>query len=141
MGEQLCVTSKSISGATSVYAQGFFSDSKIGLFRRKRAQIALFSTGDRLWISIQCKMYDASHPSISVGRRFLFLGGFLPACEWSLRSEKEVLASFRYWSYPDDIFEYCERVTKSLESKKTFLHIWNENAAGREVSSKTFRPD
>jgi hypothetical protein len=112
-------------------SQGYYSIRKLGLLRRCKARIAVYSTGQTLHLAIQNETFSISDPGVVAVRKRLFFG----AREFQLLSGGNTLTSFSYWNTPGksdgggDIFEYLERVTRSTESKMECLRIWNAQAA------------
>jgi hypothetical protein len=128
----LCVSSKRICKDVRVHPQGVFSVRKQGLHHRISTQISVFSSGEALRLSINCRLYDISDPVVVAKRRKPFCG----AREFVLLSGDKVIVSIRYWDTSAitgdmDIFKYAEQVTRSVEAKREFLFLWNESAAGR----------
>lgn len=136
VGEQLSISSRCACKDDKLRPQGFFSNEKLGLlpFRRRKTLIAVFSDGERLRISIQCKLYDLSDPVVIARRRKLRLG----ARKFSLMKGDDVLVSFSYWipttdksGMGADIFEYAERITQDVQHKMQFLRILDTMHTGK----------
>ncbi len=108
--------------------QGFFSYERLGLFRRVRTLITVFSDACKLFMGIGSDLFDLSDVNI-VGKRSRV--GFI-AKKFELTRCEQILFSCLYWNGNTDhsglggeIFEYVERITKSKEQRIQFLKILN----------------
>jgi hypothetical protein len=120
---------------SALHPQGVFSNCKTGLSHRTQIQLALFSVGDSLRLAINGKLYNLSHDGIVAKRKCSFFG----LHEFQLRDGGKILFRCKYWSAGEDFFEYCERVTHSVETRKTYLLIWNRIASGQEITETELR--
>lgn len=140
LDDSLRPLSRELCSGHNLRPQGFFSERKLGLWRRIKTPVAVFSIGEALRMSILFKVFDISDPSVVAERKKLFVG----VREFLLLKGGLPLFTVRYWntswaSDTGDIFEYCERVTRSPESKREFLLIWNQVASGQEITADFLR--
>jgi len=111
--------------------QGYYSERNIGLIHFVRCVVCLYTDGKVIKMALLGKVYELSKPDIKAEIQI----SFPFAKRFVLFGDGQILISFRYWFYetndywPEgDIFRLVERITDNIESKRRFLHIWNEQS-------------
>ena len=121
--------------------QGYYSERTLGIFKRRRCVVCVYMDGPSLKMALMGQVYDLSDEGVTARVRTIFPC----ARRFTLFRRDEIVLSFDYWFFewkdywPEcDIFPFIERITQSPESKKRFLLIWNELAAGGDVTKSEF---
>jgi hypothetical protein len=121
--------------------QGFFSFRTIGLVKPFRSLVAVFTDGKTLKLVLAGNLFDLMDENARAYTRTLF-----PFAK-SFTLQRNGQATFRccYWFverddlWPEnDIFSLVVRLTSSEENKRRSMLIWNEMAAGADVTRPEF---
>lgn len=121
--------------------QGFISFRTLGLVKRFRTLVALFTDGKTLKLALAGNVYD-----LMVGNARAYTKTLFPfAKSFTLEQNGKVAFRCSYWFaerddlWPEnDIFLLVARITSNEENKRKTMLIWNEMAAGADFRRAEF---
>jgi hypothetical protein len=121
--------------------KGFCVCKRLGLLKGQKSLVAVYTDGCSLRLALAGKIYNLSDSQARAYRSGLFLF----AKHFSLVLGSTTVLAFNYWLFerhdcwPEaDIFAMVVRISQDEHSKQSFLRIWNEIAAGRDVTRAEF---
>lgn len=136
------INSQLLSANDGKSPQGYCSEQTLGLFfKRSHCIVSVYILDGSLKMSLLGKTYDLSDKEIQARTTALFPF----AKQFKLCRNREIVFSCNYWfsesedCWPEtDIFAFVQRVTHDSDSKKRFLLIFKELAAGRDITRSEF---
>ena len=116
---------------------GYFEKRKIGLFKRNKCVVIVYTDGECLKMAMQGHVFNLSDSGIVASIHAIAPFGY----RFELSKTGHCLLKFTYWfcehddMWPErDIFRLVLRITHNTISKERFLAIWNELAAGKPIT-------
>lgn len=130
-----------LSAPASRNPQGFLSFRTLGLVNRFRTLVAIFADGKTLKLALAGKVFDLMDGNARAYTKTLFPF----AKSFTLEQNGEVAFRCSYWFaerddyWPEnDIFPLVAQLTANEKSKRRFVLIRNEIAAGANVTRPEF---
>lgn len=121
--------------------QGFVSFRTLGLVKRFKTLVAVFTDGKTLKLALAGKVFDLMDGNTRAYTKTLFPF----AKSFTLEKNGEVAFQCSYWFaerddyWPEnDIFALIVRLAADEKCKSRFLLVWNERTAGTDVTRTEF---
>lgn len=121
--------------------EGFLSFRTLGLLKRFRTLVAVFTDGKTLQLALAGNVFDLMDSSARAYTKTLFPF----AKSFTLERNGEVAFRCSYWFaerddlWPEnDIFSLVARLTADEKCKRRFLTVWKERTAGGDVTRPEF---
>jgi hypothetical protein len=126
-----------LSEPTARNPQGFLSSRTLGLVKRFRTLIAVFTDGKTLKLALAGNVFDLMDGNARAYTKTLFPF----AKSFTLERNGEVAFRCSYWFaerddlWPEnDIFALVARLAADDKCKRRFLLVWNDRTAGEDVT-------